>query len=69
MRFSFFQGKQGFSAPEDTSAKESSAGDTECDDDRSLSSGGAGSCSKVCFELYGSTFFMTISYCVFKRTL
>ncbi|EFO27020.2 hypothetical protein LOAG_01460 [Loa loa] len=38
--------RQVFSAPEDTSAKESSAGDTECDDDKSCSCSGISS-SKV----------------------
>lgn len=36
-----------FSAPEDTSAKESSAGDTECDDDKSCSCSGISSSMKV----------------------
>ncbi|VDK75684.1 unnamed protein product [Onchocerca ochengi] len=39
--------KQVLSAPEDTSAKESSAGDTECDDDKSCSCSGISSSAKV----------------------
>ncbi|VIO87228.1 Uncharacterized protein BM_BM7734 [Brugia malayi] len=40
--------KHVLSAPEDTSAKESSAGDTECDDDKSCSCNGINSSAKIC---------------------
>lgn len=38
------------SAPEDTSAKESSAGDTECDDDKNCPCSGISSSAKVCLK-------------------
>lgn len=38
------------SAPEDTSAKESSAGDTECDDDKSCYCSSISSSAKVLVE-------------------
>lgn len=49
---SALQEKQPFSAPEDTSAKESSANDTECDDDKSCTCSTMVPSTRVCSKIF-----------------